>query len=185
MEARMRALVIYESMYGNTHTVADAIAEGLRERGEATVVPVKDVSTELVEAADVLVVGSPTHVHGMTRPQTRAAAVEAAEKPGADVELDAELDTHAPGLREWFDTLGPIPKAAAAFDTRIDMPVVITGRASKGIAHRLRRHGAKLLDEPTSFFVTKDNHLEAGEAANAREWGRRLGAAATDRTAAR
>lgn len=180
----MHALVIYESMYGNTHTVADAIAEGLRASGEATVVPVKDISTDLVDGADLLVVGSPTHVHGMTRPKTREAAVEGAQKPGADVELDAALDIHAPGLREWFDAMGPIPQAAAAFDTRIDMPVAITGHASKGIAHRLRKHGATLLDEPTSFFVTKDSHLEAGEAANAREWGRRLGVAAVERAVA-
>jgi flavodoxin len=29
----MRALIIYESMFGNTHAVADAIAEGLRTSG--------------------------------------------------------------------------------------------------------------------------------------------------------
>ena len=128
----MKALVVYESMYGNTHLVADAITDALRTNGEVTVVPVKELSAELVDRADLLVMGSPTHVHGMTRPKTRLAAVEAAEKPGAEIELDAELDLHAPGLREWFETVGTIPKAAAAFDTRIDMPVVITGRASKG-----------------------------------------------------
>jgi menaquinone-dependent protoporphyrinogen IX oxidase len=170
----MKALVVYESMYGNTHLVADAIADGLRTNGEATVVPVKELSTQLVDRADLLVMGSPTHVHGMTRPKTRLAAVEAAEKPGAEIELDTELDLHAPGLREWFETAGTIPKAAAAFDTRIDMPVVITGRASKGIAQLLRRHGARLVDEPTSFFVTKDNHLEPQEAAHAQEWGKQL-----------
>jgi hypothetical protein len=148
-------------------------------------VPVKDITAELVDRADLLVVGSPTHVHGMTRPKTREAAVEAAQKPGAELDVDAELDLHAPGLREWFDAQGRIPKAAAAFDTRIDMPVAITGHAAKGIAHRLRRHGAQLVDEPTSFFVTKDNHLEAGEAANAREWGRRLGAAVVERSVTR
>ena len=112
----------------------------------------------------------------MTRPKTRVAAVEAAENPGAEIELDAELDLHAPGLPEWFETVGTIPKAAAAFDTRIDMPGVITGRASKGVAQRLRRHGATLVDEPTSFFVTKNNHLEPQEAAHAREWGKQLAA---------
>ena len=174
----MRSLVIYESMYGNTHVLADAIAEGLRRHGDATVVPVKDLTADLVASADLLVIGSPTHVHGMTRPKTREAAAEAAQKPESDLELDAELDVHAPGLREWFDAVGEIPKAAAAFDTRIDAPAAITGRASKGIAHRLRKHGATLADEPMSFFVTKDSRLEAGEAANAREWGARLAAAA-------
>src|SRR5437867_2546462 len=68
-EALMRALVVYESMYGNTHLVADAIADGLRTNGEVTVVPVKELSAELVDRADLLVMGSPTHVHGMTRPK--------------------------------------------------------------------------------------------------------------------
>jgi menaquinone-dependent protoporphyrinogen IX oxidase len=176
----MQALVVYESMYGNTHTVADAIAEGLRTHGEAIVVPVKDLTAELVEPAELIVFGSPTHVHGMTRPKTREAAVEAAQKTGSELDLDAELDLHAPGLREWFDAVDRLPKAAAAFDTRIDAPAAITGRASKGIAHRLRRHGATLVDEPMSFFVTKNNHLEAGEAANARAWGARLAAAFTN-----
>jgi len=177
----MKALVVYESMYGNTHLVADAIAEGLRTEGEATVVPVKDISAELVDRADLLVVGSPTHVHGMTRPNTREAAVEAVQKPGSDLELDAELDVHAPGLREWFDSVESIPEAAAAFDTRIDMPAAITGRASKGIAKRLRKHGATLVDEPTSFLVTKESHLEPGEEHKAREWGKQIAAAVNAR----
>src|SRR5437870_872583 len=33
----MDALVVYESMYGNTHLIASALAEGLREHAEVTV----------------------------------------------------------------------------------------------------------------------------------------------------
>jgi hypothetical protein len=180
----MRALIIYESMYGNTHLVADAIAEGLRTAGEVTVVPVKDISTAPVGDVDLLVVGGPTHVHGMTRAKTRQAAVEAAEKPESDLDIDPELDVDAPGLREWFDTVDSLPSAAAAFDTRIDMPAAITGRASKGIAKRLRRHGASLIAEPTSFLVTKDSKLEPDEALRAREWGERLAALLSSRARA-
>ena len=32
----MRTAVVYESMFGNTHHVAEAIAEGLRGSGEGT-----------------------------------------------------------------------------------------------------------------------------------------------------
>src|SRR5215471_16070638 len=102
-EATMRALVVYESMYGNTHLVADAIADGLRTNGEVTVVPVKELSAELLDRTDLLVAGSPTHVHGMTHPKTREAAVEAGEKPGYELKLAPELDPHARGLSEWFD----------------------------------------------------------------------------------
>jgi hypothetical protein len=171
----MQALVVYESMYGNTHLIADAVADGLRVDGEATVVAVRDLAPSMLDGVDLLVVGSPTHVHGMTRDSTRAAAVEAAQKPGSALVLDDELDPHAPGLREWFDSVESLPPAAAAFDTRIDVAAALTGRASKGIARRLRKHGASLVAAPTSFLVAKDSRLEPDETLRAREWGQRLG----------
>ena len=174
----MKAVVIYESMYGNTHLIANGVAEGLRSRGEVVVVPVDEADGSLVESADLVVVGGPTHAHGMSRPSTRKGAVEAAEKPGSELVLDP--DAEGAGLREWFEALQPLVKHAAAFDTRVDMPTVLTGRASKGIAHKLRQHGATLVCEPESFLVTKDNHLEPSEEAHAREWGTRLAAAFAD-----
>jgi hypothetical protein len=167
----MRAVVVYESMYGNTHLVADAIAAGLGD-GDVRVVPVGDASAKLVRDADLLVVGGPTHVHGMSRESTRAAAREAAEKPGSDLEMDP--DAEGPGLREWFDDLAALGGAAAAFDTRVDAPAGFTGRASKGIAKRLRRQGCTLVAEPESFLVTKETHLEPDEEARARSWGETL-----------
>jgi hypothetical protein len=169
----MKALVIYESMYGNTHVVADAIAAGLRERVEATAVPVGAADPTLIADADFIVVGGPTHVHGMTRPRTRAAAIEAAQKP--DCELEIDPDAEGPGLREWFASLGQHPAGAAAFDTRIAAPAALTGRASKGIARKLRRRGCNLVADPESFLVTKDNHLVDGEEMRAWDWGARLG----------
>jgi len=168
----MKSVIVYESMYGNTHLIGNAIAEGLRSRGEVVVVPVDDADQSLVESADLVVVGGPTHAHGMSHANTRKAAVAAAEKPGSDLVLDE--DEEGDGLREWFDSLERIATNAAAFDTRIEMSAAITGRASKGIARRLRRHGANLISEPESFFVTKDNQLEPDEERRARDWGARL-----------
>src|SRR6478735_1788165 len=103
----MRAVVVYESMYGNTHVVADAIADGLREHAEVVIVPVRDADSADVAGADLVVVGGPTHVHGMTRESTRVSAVTAAAKPGAELTLDAgdDPDTYSVGLREWFETM--------------------------------------------------------------------------------
>jgi len=168
----MRAVVVYESIYGNTHLIADAVARGLGD--ETTVVPVADAVSQLVASADLLVVGGPTHVHGMSRERTRTAGIEAAAKDDA---LVLDEDAEGPGLRDWFDAMDDHPgRAAAAFDTRMHGPVVLTGRASKGIAHRLHRHGFALVDEPTSFLVTKDSHLDPDEAERAKRWGETLAA---------
>ena len=65
----MRAVVVYESMSGNTHVVASNIADGLRAAYEVTLVPVAEASQNLVAEADLLIVGGPTHMHGLsTRP---------------------------------------------------------------------------------------------------------------------
>jgi hypothetical protein len=174
----MRALVVYESMYGNTHLVADQIADGLRTVAEVRVVPVAGVEPDALAGVDLLVVGGPTHIHGMTSARSRQAAMEAAAKEGAELTIDP--DAEGPGLRDWFDVLelsGPMK--AAAFDTRIDGPAVFTGRASRGIARRLSGHGCALVAPPMSFLVDRDTHLLAGAAESAREWGVQLGQAST------
>jgi hypothetical protein len=173
----MRAVVVYESMYGNTHLVADAIATGLRAAAEDDIVvaSVDAANAVLLAGADLVVVGGPTHAHGMSRENTREAAVDAARKAGSDLAVDP--DAEGPGLRDWFNTLDHLPTKGAAFDTRIKAPAALTGRASKGIAKRLRDHGCTLIVEPMSFLVTKESHLVDDEATRAREWGTQLAAA--------
>jgi len=171
----MRAVVVYESMFGNTHLVADAVGAGLREAlgavAQVEVVPVGDADAACLEGADLVVVGGPTHAHGMTRAATRASAAEMAKD---DEDLDLDPDAEGPGLRDWFDDVDGGGARAAAFDTRIDAPAALTGRASKGISKRLRRHGFDECVPPMSFLVTKENHLEPGEEDHARTWGKEL-----------
>ncbi len=179
-EETMRALVVYESMYGNTHLIADAIGDGLRaEDGieDVAVVPVHDADEALAAGVDLLVVGGPTHVHGMSRDTTREEAVRQANEPDSGLTLDP--DAEGPGLREWFDGLHRLDVPAAAFDTRVDLPVALTGRASKGIARRLRKHHCPELVDPHSFLITTETELEPDETAHAREWGTALAAAFT------
>ena len=170
----MKALVIYESMYGNTHLVAEAIGAGLRTIGEAVVVSVHKADAGLVESADLLVVGGPTHVHGMSRASTREAAVTAAEQSDSGLTVDPEAQ--GSGVREWLESLDKLDAPAAAFDTRVDVSAVLSGRASKGIAKALRQHGCSLITDPESFLVTKETHLEPHEEAHARRWGAELAA---------
>ena len=170
----MRAVVVYESMYGNTREVAEAIAEGLDLGADASVVvgSIHATDATVLSGADLLVVGGPTHVHGMSRESTRAAAAEAVAEPGAELELDPEASGE--GVREWLDRLGRGSARAAAFDTRVHMAAMVTGRASKAIAKQLRHHGYDHLADPESFLVSKETHLEPGELERARDWGRRL-----------
>ena len=70
----MRALVVYESMYGNTRAVAGDIADGLRADYEVTVVPAAEATAELVAGADLLVAGAPTHMHGLSSASSRRMA---------------------------------------------------------------------------------------------------------------
>jgi hypothetical protein len=179
----MRAVVVYESMYGNTHHVADAIAAGLGDSMEVTVVPAHDATPDVLADARVVVVGGPTHVHGLPRASTRHAAVEGAEE---DPTLEVEPDAESTGLREWFETLpASLAGRAAAFDTRMDVSPVLSGRASKGIAKRLRHHGLELIGEPMSFLVDKENHLVEGEDERARAWGATLASWAAEPSVAR
>jgi hypothetical protein len=164
----MRAVVVYESMYGNTHRVAEAIGAGLGVAMSVDVVSVHDATADVLAGADLLVVGGPTHVHSMSRATTRENAIAEAAKPEKNLELDR--DAEGDGLRDWFDTVGALAPRAAAFDTRIDVPAAFSGRASKGIAKRLRKHGCTLVAAPESFLVTKESQLEPHEAERATTW---------------
>ena len=170
----VRALIIYESMFGNTHAIADAIAKGLEPLDNVVVVPMGEAGRERVGDADLLVVGGPTHFHGMSRPRTRRWAAATAQKSKSDLVLDR--DAKGPGVRDWLRSLGQSHTKFAAFDTRFEGPAVLRGRASRPISRKLRKHGFEMMAKPESFFVNLENHLEPGEEARAQEWGKRLAA---------
>jgi hypothetical protein len=169
----MRALVVYESMYGNTRAVAASIAAGLRATHEVTLVPVNRATTELVAGAGLIVAGCPTHLHGMPTAGSRRTAAETARKPGSGLNLDPDAD--GPGLHAWLDGLAAQNVLAASFDTRVSGIAVLTGRASRSIARLLGRRGARLLVPPESFLVSKEGALLEGETARARAWGALIG----------
>jgi menaquinone-dependent protoporphyrinogen IX oxidase len=76
----MRAVVVYESMFGNTRKVAEAIGAGLRSFGNVEVAPVGAVTPKLLADVDLPVVGGPTHAWDLSRPPTRQSAVATAHK---------------------------------------------------------------------------------------------------------
>ena len=176
----MKITIVYESMFGNTHEVAQAISEGAREASsevEVECVAVADASPELIKSIDLLVVGGPTHIRGMTSGFSRKMGISGEEKLEAQGEPAHEMeeDAEGPGVREWFDGLPEVEDGgnAAAFDTRL--PSRMAGGAARGIARRLRKHGYHLVSEPEGF-VLDDAYgpMRAGEIERAKEWGAQL-----------
>ncbi len=167
----MNALVVYESLYGNTRKVADAIADGLRDAAHVDVVAVSDAAPTSLASTDMLVVGGPTHIHGLTSTLSRKGARDDAVKKGLP-----EPDLAGPPLREWFDDIQrpQQPREAAAFDTRIGKPKLLTGSAASGIARRLRGHGYHVVAEESFIVDDTAGPLHEGELERARAWGRAL-----------
>ncbi|MER7506068.1 flavodoxin domain-containing protein [Nonomuraea pusilla] len=165
----MDALVVYESMFGNTKQIAEAVAEGLATRMRAEVAEVGSAPDFIGDQVALLVVGGPTHAFGMSRESTRQSAAQQA--PGG-------LVSKGRGLREWLGGLGSSSAtlASAAFDTRVFKPRM-PGSAARGAAKRLRRAGIRLVAPAQSFYVAgTPGPLLDGELDRARAWGESLAA---------
>jgi len=145
----MKTLVVYESRYGNTALIARAVADALRERGSAHLMPVDEVAATDLDGVDLLVVGGPTHAHG----------------------ISAELSG-------WLKSL-PVERVDglpfATFDTRYHMAQFLTGSAARVALRRLKHLGATPIAAPESFFVIAgEGPLVDGENERAIAWARGL-----------
>ncbi|MEV7182085.1 flavodoxin domain-containing protein [Kitasatospora sp. NPDC093679] len=176
----MRAVIVYESVYGNTREVAEAVADGVHTAQPEAVVrclPAAEAGPEVTRSADLLVVGGPTHMHGMTSALSRRMAVAAEKKkdPDGAAERTAAAGGNGPGLRGWFHSLpegGPGVRAAA-FDTRADIKA--SGGAAHGIARRLSHHHYDLVARPEGFVVEdSEGPMRTGELERAKAWGATL-----------
>lgn len=163
------ALVVYESMFGNTREIAEAVADGLRAALTVKVVEVGSAPVELSDEVGLLVVGGPTHAFSMSRPSTRA---DAATK-GADKQAAADV-----GLREWVERIGrgSARPPVAAFDTKVKRPA-LPGSAARAALKQLRRAHFPVLTSAENFYVDgMQGPLLDGEPDRARDWGARCAA---------
>jgi Flavodoxin len=172
----LRALVVYESMFGNTEKVAGAVLHGLQHEGVDTgLVEAGSAPATLPDDLDLLVVGGPTHGFSMSRVSTRADAV----RQGAPAERTATR------IRESVRLGGERRPVVAAFDTRVTKVRWIPQAAGPSAARAARRRGLEVVAKPVGFLVDDirgpllDNELEHAVA-----WGRRLATELTDRAAA-
>jgi len=155
----MKALVVYDSVFGNTAKVAQAIGGALGAPEDISVLCVGDVKPERLAGAQVLIVGSPTRAFSPT--------------PATTAMLRALPARALSGVK------------VAAFDTRISMEdtdsgflrtmVKVFGYAAKPIADRLKRKGGDLVLGPEGFYVQdSEGPLKDGELERAAAWAKQV-----------
>jgi len=159
----MEAIVIYESVWGNTAAVARAIAEGIGDGTQAY--PTDAVPPDRLASADLIVAGSPVFAFSLPSEGARERILRS--------ETDGPLpDLSHPSLRSWLDNLPMGHGLAAAFETRIWWsPRGATGTIEKKLA---KAGYARLVN--AEKFVVQDKYgpLREGELDRARAWGERL-----------
>ena len=144
----MNTLIIYDSKFGNTEKIAQAIATALSDHGTVHLVQAdKADAFNLVNATDIqlLVIGGPTQIHGMS-----------------------------PAMKAFLNVIPPhalrgLP--TVCFDTRYDSARWITGSAGRRFAQQLLNKGAHVVTQPESFFVDQaEGPLQPGELNRAVAW---------------
>jgi hypothetical protein len=164
----MRALLVYESMFGNTAEIAHAVSEGMADEMDVDLHEVSDAPAAVSDFVDLIVLGGPTHAFSLSRPSTRADAV----KQGAPT------DRAARGLREWLGGLpkGPHSELVATFDTRVERVRHLPGSAAKKAAKLAHALGYTPVAHESFYVADIAGPLLSGELDRAREWGQSLAA---------
>ena len=149
----MNILIVYDSQFGNTERIAQAIAGRL---GTTRLLRTEEADTLALATCDLLIAASPT------------------QRQKASPAMQSWLGCLSRG------SLKDMP--AATFDTRYRMSHFLTGSAAERIASRLKRAGARLVVPPESFFMERDvppqgekrrhemEQLEPGEVERAGDW---------------
>jgi len=155
----MKAMVIYDSKFGNTEKVAQAVGAALAPKGNAAVVNVADVRPEQLVGVDLLLVGSPTWGGRPT-----------------------------PAITNWLKSLpanGLQGVQVAGFDTRGDMSQITSrfltalvgffGFAADPISKQLAKKGGTVTIQPEGFVVVdREGPLVEGELERAAKWARQI-----------
>ena len=146
----MKALIVYDSLHGNTEKIARAIAAGLAPSGDVKVLRAGEANISELESIDLLIVGSPTQGGRPT--------------PAIQDFLNRVSEPAIKGI------------SVAAFDTRISTRWVgIFGYAAGKIAGSLKAKGGTLILSPEGFFVKgTEGPLKEGELDRAASWAREI-----------
>ena len=142
----MKALIVYDSVYGNTEQIAKSIGSAIT--GDVKVLRIGEVNPSELESIDLLIVGSPTHGGGPT--------------PAIKDFLNKLTEPVIKGIN------------VAGFDTRLSWRWVrIFGYAAEKIASALKGKGGTLVASPVGFFVKgtgREDSVRNGELERAASW---------------
>ena len=160
----MKAIVVYESHWGNTAAVARAIAEGIGP--EAQALSTAEAVGEALADVDLIVAGAPLIAFSLP---TETMLKSLADNQGKD---PTPPDLTHPSMRSWLEGLPKGNSRAASFETRIWWS---PGSAAKTIEQGLVQAGYKILSKGQRFIVQdKYGPLRDGELEKARQWGAEL-----------
>ncbi len=151
----MKVLIVYDSFFGNTEQIAQAISDSLSPKENVETLRVNDVKIEKITGLDLLIVGSPTRAFKPTK-----AIVNFLNKIPSNGLKSVKVSA--------FDTrilLSSIKSSALRFIVKIG------GYAAKSVANRLKKKGGDLIMPPEGFLVTgEEGPLKDGELERAADW---------------
>jgi flavodoxin len=150
----MKALIVYDSVFGNTEKVAQAMGAALAGQAEVALKRVGDVTPVDLAGLDALIAGSPTRKF-----------------------------TSTPAIKAWISALPSSSLKGvkvAAFDTRVDVTagpgvlkgfVKVFGYAAEPMAAKLVKKGGAQAMAPEGFIVEgTEGPLREGELEHAGAW---------------
>ncbi len=168
----MKAVVVYELIWGNTAEVAKAIADGIGPDAQAY--STDEIRPEVAAEADLIVAGAP--IQGFSLPNDRMRA-------GILPDSEPRPNLSGATLRAWLGQLPGGDRPFAAFDTKIRWS---PGSAANVIDDEMTKAGFKMIAKPQHFVVSgKFGPVKDGELERARAWGKALAEAASAEAASR
>jgi flavodoxin len=142
----MKALVVYEAMWGNTREIVEAVASGLRQYAEVTIIEAAQAPRTLPDDVDLVVAGGPTNAY------------------------DGQLRRWLDGL----PTVAVAP-AFALFETRLGIARPLPHSAGRRSAKAVTERGYRIITELHTFYVHGHRGpLESSERNRAALWGERV-----------
>ena len=156
----MKAVVVYESLWGNTAAIARAIAEGLGDGVRA--LHTDEATADALAGVDLIVAGAP--LLGFSLPTEQMIAAQGTAMPAPP----KPADVSHPAMRSWLAALPAGVGRSAAFETRMWWS---PGSAAKTILTGLEAAGFAPLEREKFMVTGRYGPLKEGEIERARAWG--------------